>query len=732
MQFPMQDKGMRKVLWLTNLPAPYRFPIWKKLADELDLTVSFLLDEKNWRNWEVPPDVRWTFVFLSLRSKRFREFDIIPSIRGAKTQIEGKELLILGGWETPFYLYTLRLARKKKIPVIQFYESTLDSHNFNNFLVRKIRFFVFSQADYIVTAGTASTNAVKAMGIAQEKIITLFNPVDVSWFYAASKKYHILDSPGHRFIYVGQLIDRKNVAMLLRAFSAIRNEADTLTIVGDGPAGGVLKNLADSLGISDSVIFIGHKSQDELAALYGESNTLVLPSVNEVWGLVVNEALASGLHAVISDKCGVANLASNMQGAYIFPIEQKSLQEAMRRSANEWSGHIENPEILRYTPEKFADELLSVIRNVKRISKPDLIWLTNIPTPYRIPLWEVLNSRLSFSLLLLSRTEKGRKWNFEERILYLPHKYLKVKAYYLFQEIPLYLNFRKVVRALRALQGSHLYIDGWESPSFFLSAFYAKRKGSKVIYGYRSTLDSHNFNNFLVRKIRFFVFSQADYIVTAGTASTNAVKAMGIAQEKIITLFNPVDVSWFYAASKKYHILDSPGHRFIYVGQLIDRKNVAMLLRAFSAIRNEADTLTIVGDGPAGGVLKNLADSLGISDSVIFIGHKSQDELAALYGESNTLVLPSVNEVWGLVVNEALASGLHAVISDKCGVANLASNMQGAYIFPIEQKSLQEAMRRSANEWSGHIENPEILRYTPEKFADELLIRIGFVDGGTK
>jgi glycosyltransferase involved in cell wall biosynthesis len=232
--------------------------------------------------------------------------------------------------------------------------------------------------------------------------------------------------------------------------------------------------------------------------------------------------------------------------------------------------------------------------------------------------------------------------------------------------------------------------------------------------------------------MRFFVFSQADYIVTAGTASTNAVKAMGIAQEKIVTLFNPVDVSWFYAASKKYHILDSPGHRFIYVGQLIDRKNVAMLLRAFSAIRNEADTLTIVGDGPTGSVLKNLADSLGISDSVIFIGHKSQDELAALYGESNTLVLPSVNEVWGLVVNEALASGLHAVISDKCGVANFASNMQGAYIFPIEQKSLQEAMRRSANEWSGHIENPEILRYTPEKFADELLIRIGFVDGGTK
>jgi len=358
MQFPMQDKEMRKVLWLTNLPAPYRFPIWKKLADELDLTVGFLLGEKNWRNWEVPPDVRWTFVFLSLRSKRFRDFDIIPSIRGAKSQIARKELLILGGWETPFYLYSLRLARKKKIPVIQFYESTLDSHKFNNFLVRKIRFFVFSQADYIVTAGTASTNAVKAMGIAQEKIVTLFNPVDVSWFYAASKKYHILDSPGHRFIYVGQLIDRKNVAMLLRAFSAIRNEADTLTIVGDGPTGSVLKNLTESLGISDSVIFIGHKSQDELAALYGESNTLVLPSVNEVWGLVVNEALASGLHAVISDKCGVANFASNMQGAYICSIEQKSLQEAMRRSANEWSGHIENPEILRYTPEKFADELL--------------------------------------------------------------------------------------------------------------------------------------------------------------------------------------------------------------------------------------------------------------------------------------------------------------------------------------------------------------------------------------
>ena len=164
----------------------------------------------------------------------------------------------------------------------------------------------------------------------------------------------------------------------------------------------------------------------------------------------------------------------------------------------------------------------------------------------------------------------------------------------------------------------------------------------------------------------------------------------------------------------------SEGHRFIYVGQLIERKNVASVLRSFAAIKTGADSLTIAGDGPLTQELTNLSTALGVTSSVHFVGHKSQEELAALYAASNTLILASTNEVWGLVVNEALASGLHVVVSDKCGVAEFIVGMKGSYICTADTDSIKHAMRKSMDAWTGYIQEPEILSYTPEKFADRM------------
>jgi glycosyltransferase involved in cell wall biosynthesis len=354
----MTSKQRPRVLWLTNLPAPYRFAIWARIAEKLDLKVSFLLKEKNYRNWTVPSNMNWKYEYLSLNSKKFGEFDLIPSFRVARRLLHRVDLVVVGGWEAPFYLRTVYLAKRLKIPIIQFYESTVDSHRFNNRFICKIRSVVFSQADYIVTAGIASTRAVQAMGVAPEKIVTLFNPVDVSWFHTFALSHRIPQALGHRFIYVGQLISRKNVAEVIRAFAYIKTNEDTLTIAGDGPLAGALKDLARALGVEDSVSFTGHKSQEELAALYAASHTLILASTNEVWGLVVNEALASGLHVVVSDKCGVADFVKEMKGTYICQTDQKSIQESMENSRKEWTGHIQDPEILQFTPKKFADELL--------------------------------------------------------------------------------------------------------------------------------------------------------------------------------------------------------------------------------------------------------------------------------------------------------------------------------------------------------------------------------------
>jgi glycosyltransferase involved in cell wall biosynthesis len=353
------------VLWLTNLPAPYRFPIWARMVSRVDLKVAFLLKEKNWRNWTVPEEVTWEYQYLSLASKNIKEYDIIPSFYGARQLLQEIDLVIIGGWETPFYVRTLLIAKRRRIPVIQFYESTGDSHRFKNPIVRNVRKWFLAKADFIVTIGTASTKDVEAMEISPEKIITLFNPVDVSWFDYFARSHRAPQASGHRYIYVGQLIERKNVSTLIRSFASVRTELDTLTIVGDGVLAQELLDLADILGVSKFLTFAGQRNQEELAALYAVSNTLVLASTNEVWGLVVNEALAAGLHVVVSDKCGVSDFVKSMQGTYVCTADQESIEKSLIKSRLEWTGYIDKPEILLFTPERFADEVLKVLESTK-------------------------------------------------------------------------------------------------------------------------------------------------------------------------------------------------------------------------------------------------------------------------------------------------------------------------------------------------------------------------------
>ena len=187
---------------------------------------------------------------------------------------------------------------------------------------------------------------------------------------------------------------------------------------------------------------------------------------------------------------------------------------------------------------------------------------------------------------------------------------------------------------------------------------------------------------------------------------------MGIAPQRVITLFNPVDVNWFHQFAESHRSPVTPGHKFLFVGRLISLKNVRALIEAFAQIRKESDTLTIAGDGELSSELKSLASTLGISDSVHFLGHKNQLDLAGIYSSSSTLILPSTNEVWGLVVNEALASGLHAVVSDLCGVSEFVEKMQGCYISQSDPSSLADAMKASRQSWKGYIKTPEILEYT--------------------
>jgi len=106
-----------------------------------------------------------------------------------------------------------------------------------------------------------------------------------------------------QILYVGRLVDHKNVDMLLKAFSYVsQRAADTkLFIVGDGPKKEYLKRLAFYLNIHNKVIFKSHLSDLTLISLMKESYLLVLPSSREGFSWVILESMAAGTPVITVD-----------------------------------------------------------------------------------------------------------------------------------------------------------------------------------------------------------------------------------------------------------------------------------------------------------------------------------------------------------------------------------------------------------------------------------------------
>ena len=714
-----------KIVWLTNLPAPYRIPIWNAIGKNFDLNVVFTMKEDNYRGWNRPDSPYFNCEYLSKASVRVSNLELVFGIRGLKNIIEPAKVFITGGWESPLSVRGLLLCRKRGIPTMLFYESTLASHRFNGFLVRRFRSQIFSLADLVVTSGSASTKATIEIGVSPEKIVTLFNPVDVQWFSDFANKNRVESSRGHRFLYVGRLINLKNISSLIDAFQEIRQPDDVLSIVGDGPLSSSLKAQAKSLGLERVIRFAGHGDQEQVALEYSRHDTLILPSTNEVWGLVVNEALASGLHVVVSDKAGVAEFVRPMAGVFIAEPTTNQIAKALDRSRAQWVGHLKDHEILSYTPERFAKGIEALIPDlVSKDFLPSLTWLTNIPVPYRTGIWKSLDSKIHFRLITMAQSEQGRFWDLSNEMKEIDHTCVNSKKLSFLTDTPLYFSWVKIVRNIIKNPTNAIYMDGHESPAFFIAGLIAKQKNIKVIIGYRSTLASHRFNGFLVRRFRSQIFSLADLVVTSGSASTKATIEIGVSPEKIVTLFNPVDVQWFSDFANKNRVESSRGHRFLYVGRLINLKNISSLIDAFQEIRQPDDVLSIVGDGPLSSSLKAQAKSLGLERVIRFAGHGDQEQVALEYSRHDTLILPSTNEVWGLVVNEALASGLHVVVSDKAGVAEFVRPMAGVFIAEPTTNQIAKALDRSRAQWVGHLKDHEILSYTPERFANELIFRL--------
>jgi glycosyltransferase involved in cell wall biosynthesis len=231
--------------------------------------------------------------------------------------------------------------------------------------------------DAAFVAGERTAAYLVRMGFLRDRIWTGYDVVDNQAFAAgaadARSKANILRTtlglPERYFLFVGRFAPEKNLPRLLEAYARYRRvsrqEAWGLVLVGSGPLEPALRARAQEFR---DVVFPGYQQTDAVQAYYGLASCLVLPSLSEPWGLVVNEAMAAGLPVLVSHRCGCVPelVRSGLNGYVCDPFDIDGLARLMQIMSSNLAevrnmGEVSRRIVASYTPETWAQTLADCI-----------------------------------------------------------------------------------------------------------------------------------------------------------------------------------------------------------------------------------------------------------------------------------------------------------------------------------------------------------------------------------
>ena len=237
---------------------------------------------------------------------------------GAAIDESRPDVVLLMGWHARVQLRAMVHCRRHGIPLLYRGDSNLESapSGVRRIFWRQRTALLLRQFDAALSVGYRARLYLLTCGVDPTKIYASPHCVDSAFFEweaapwsgpdgrrRARETFGIApDAPV--LLFAGKLEARKRPEDVLRAAAALGGATEVL-FAGDGPARGDLEREAAQLGVRTT--FAGFLTQRELPRAYRAAECLVLPSVTESWGLVVNEALAAGTPVVVSEQCGCAD-----------------------------------------------------------------------------------------------------------------------------------------------------------------------------------------------------------------------------------------------------------------------------------------------------------------------------------------------------------------------------------------------------------------------------------------
>jgi glycosyltransferase involved in cell wall biosynthesis len=379
---------------LTSHPIQYQAPWFRALAQQAELEVFFAYHPTRQEQgegfgkeftWDVDLLSGYHHRFLTNVSKqpgvsRFGGCDT-PEI--AQCICGGKfDAFIVNGWYLKCYWQAVRACRRAGIPVLVRGDSQLlTPRSWLKEWLKKIAYRQMLQRfDGFLTVGQRNEAYLRHYGVPEKMLFRAAHFVDNAWFVAraaaaleesrALREKWQADDQDLVVLFVGKFIPEKRCEDLLEACRQVSTDMRIrLVYVGSGKLEQNLRDQAARLGVVP--IFEGFKNQSEMPYHYASADVLVLPSMSETWGLAVNEAMACGTPAIVSEACGCApDLIEPGATGFTFPTgDITALAVCLQRmAALKQAGHDWLPALARklddYSVEACTAGTLEAVRTV--------------------------------------------------------------------------------------------------------------------------------------------------------------------------------------------------------------------------------------------------------------------------------------------------------------------------------------------------------------------------------
>ena len=653
---------------VTNIPAPYRVPVYNRLAaaDGIDLHVFYSVELEPDRNWDLPAFAHaHTFLKGRMYTWSGKFIHDNPEIFD-RLKAFAPDVVVTTGYN-PTHLYAVGYALWYKRRHVAMTDGTDLSEAGLSPLHRKLRQFVLTRSSAFIAASNGGRRLFHQYGIGDHKIHSspLCANTAVDWATATPIE------PAVDLLFSGRLVEAKNAQFFLEVARRVAQHLGRrvyAAILGNGPQELRLRALAAAMASEVEVRFAGHVSQAEIPRWFLGARLFMFPTSVDVWGIVANEACLAGVPVIISPHAGVAGeLVQDGVNGYVLPLDAVKWAEAAARLLDSPALHAAMATQARRLVAPYSFETAAAgIENAARAALvPRVLCVQRRLTHYRVPLFEEVRKLLAadgvnFELAHGQPTNAESFKEDEGKIAWADI----VPCKYLFNGHVCWQNPRRL-----ASQAELVIVTQENKLLYNLWALGVRRPKRLAYWGHERNFQSDHPGGWSERLKRVLA-RRVDWWFAYTGLTSRLVQQSGFAVDRITNLQNAVDVGEL--AQQCDAVTDAELHNFrvrlgigsgpigLFIGSLHKEKRLAFLLEAGAhlATRVPGFVLVVVGKGPQRDLIEQAARQHAW---LRYEGAKFGAEKAACLRAAAVMLSPGAA---GLNILDAFAAGLPMVTTD--------------------------------------------------------------------